>query len=287
MFCMTFAKAQNNLNDYKYIVVPHFYEFIQGKDTYRLNTITRFLFKKRGFNAFMAEEIKEADYLTNNCLALNADVVNLGGFTRTKLMIVLTNCDNEVVFSSDEGISKLKEYEKAYKEALNKAFVSFDSIVYNYTPNKGVTSRATNENKGDEVAQLREEIKELKAEKEKIKEKKPESKVKQVKNGPKEKQKEAKEPKAIEKKEKDMTNLWMINGSYYAMQSASNGFKFVDEENDKEDIVFTKTSRDNMFIVMKGDMNGLGYFDKKTKIYTIEYTDSEGAIAKFLIKKAQ
>ena len=62
------------------------------------------------------------DLAQNNCLMLNANVVKIKGLLTTKLQLVLTNCKNTVVFSSEIGKSKLKEYQKAYHEALREAF---------------------------------------------------------------------------------------------------------------------------------------------------------------------
>jgi hypothetical protein len=75
--CVVLSKAQTTIDDYKYVVVPHFYEFVKGKDAYRLNTITRHLLRKNGFAAFMEEEIKESDYkitsFCNFCTDLSAN----------------------------------------------------------------------------------------------------------------------------------------------------------------------------------------------------------------------
>ena len=169
---VVFAKAQSSINDYKYVVVPHFYEFIKGKDTYRLNTITRYLLKKKGFAAFMEEEIKESDYKSNNCLALKADVVSINSMLKVKLKVVLKNCDGDIIFESEVGASKLKEYDIAYKEALNKAFESFEGISYKYTPNKEILARADKNESDAKVAEAEKEVEKLKAEIQELKEKK-------------------------------------------------------------------------------------------------------------------
>ncbi len=42
---------------------------------------------------------------------------------------------NNILFTSRQGDSKEKEYQKAYYEALREAFQSFQTINYDYKPN--------------------------------------------------------------------------------------------------------------------------------------------------------
>ena len=38
--------AQKSVNNYKYIVVPHQFEFLRSPDQYQLNSLAKFLFEK-------------------------------------------------------------------------------------------------------------------------------------------------------------------------------------------------------------------------------------------------
>ena len=49
------ADSQTDLNTYKYAVIPMQYDFLQGKDVYRLNTLTKHLFKQQGFDAVISD----------------------------------------------------------------------------------------------------------------------------------------------------------------------------------------------------------------------------------------
>ena len=74
------------------------------------------------------------DLAQNNCLLLNANVVKLQGLLTTKLQLVLTNCKNTLVYSSEIGKSKLKDYQKSYHEALRDAFALSElNYMYNGT----------------------------------------------------------------------------------------------------------------------------------------------------------
>jgi hypothetical protein len=74
-------------------------------------------------------EIKDS-----NCDKLYADVISSGNFTRTKLQVVLIDCKKNVVYQTDIGISKEKEFKVAYTQALRAAFQSFDLLQYQYAP---------------------------------------------------------------------------------------------------------------------------------------------------------
>lgn len=124
--------AQLSINDYKYISVPDKFDFLKLKDEYQLNSLTVFLLEKQGFTVLDKSGNYPMDLAQNSCMKLDANVVKIKGFLFSKLQLVLTNCKNTVVFSSEVGKSKLKEYKKAYHEALRDAFASSE---FNYAYN--------------------------------------------------------------------------------------------------------------------------------------------------------
>lgn len=126
------SRAQSNLNDYKYVLVPEKFDFLKSNDQYQLSSLTKFLLQKKGFTVLNKSDNYPMDLAKNNCLLLNANVIKLKGLLTTKLQLVLTNCKNTVVFSSEIGKSKLKEYKKAYHEALRDAF-ALSEFNYSYT----------------------------------------------------------------------------------------------------------------------------------------------------------
>tara|TARA_R110002073_G_scaffold78938_2_gene189946 strand:+ start:5207 stop:6040 length:834 start_codon:yes stop_codon:yes gene_type:complete len=257
-----FAKAQSSINDYKYVVVPHFYEFVKGKDAFRLNTITRFLLRKNGLNAFMQEEIKETDYKRNNCLALKADVMNINSMLMTKLKVVLKNCDGDIVFESKIGQSKVKEYGIAYKEALNRAFESFEGINYHYIPNKDIISRADEKNSEDEAAIAKKLVGKLKDE---LKEKKDKEIIVKTKED---------DGRKILPDEIIKDN----NTSYLKAIPVNNGFELINIGTNKIEYIIQKTALKEIYIIK--NQNGIVY--KKEKVWIIEYLVDGKSISKTL-----
>lgn len=122
------AISQNtNLSDYSYVIVPEQFDFLNGKDKYKVNSMTKFYFDKNGFNAYMANDAPNA----NRCDGLYANVEELKSVFGTKLQIVLKDCKDNEIYRSHEGKSKYKEFDKTYQDALRKAFNSVEALRVN------------------------------------------------------------------------------------------------------------------------------------------------------------
>ncbi|MCL6218328.1 hypothetical protein [Zunongwangia pacifica] len=124
--------GQKTVNDYKYVIIPEKYEFSKEKNQYQLNALTKFLLEKYGFTTVMKSAEKPAELQSNNCLALEADVQNNSGLFVTKMVLQLKDCYGNVVYASDEGRSREKDYKTAYHEALRDAFTSLEDLNYSY-----------------------------------------------------------------------------------------------------------------------------------------------------------
>lgn len=129
---ISFNLIAQSVNDYKYVIVPDRYAWAGEADRYQVNSLTTFLFKKYGFDAYQLGEILPPDMNVGGCNTLTADVQELSSFVRTKLKVILKDCKGEIVFVSEEGTTKEKEYKKAYHEALRDAFMSIKELEYRY-----------------------------------------------------------------------------------------------------------------------------------------------------------
>ena len=121
-----------DLNSYKYVIVPSGFDFLKETNQYQLNELTKFLFDKYGFEVYSENEELPKELDQNRCKALFADVKNNSGLFSTKLAVVLKDCKNNEVFISDEGSSREKDYKTAYHEALRNAFESLTTLNYKY-----------------------------------------------------------------------------------------------------------------------------------------------------------
>ena len=127
--------AQNPLNDYKYIVIPNQFDFLSGKDRFQINSLTKFLFNKNGYKAYLEDDQLPEDLFKDRCLAAYADVNKVkGGFLKTQLQIELKDCRGNIILTSDVGRTKEKNYDKAYNLAVRAAFISIAELGYTYQP---------------------------------------------------------------------------------------------------------------------------------------------------------
>ena len=164
--------SQKSINDYKYVVVPLKYNFVKGEDKFRINTLTRHLFKENGFIAFFDKEELPEDLFQNRCLALYADVEKLDSGLSTKMKISLKDCKNEMIFNSSIGKTKIKDYSKAYPIAIREAFLSIELLNYKYNPTntsqneiievKDNKEQDTRDEANLEVKRLKKELEDLK-----------------------------------------------------------------------------------------------------------------------------
>lgn len=144
LFLSLYNYAQS-VNDYKYVVVPEKFDFIKSNDEYQLNSLTKFLFNKYGFEAYLNGELMPFSLNEQRCSTLYADVISDSGFIRNKLQVVLRDCNEKVIFKTSFGSSKDKDYQKSYQKALREAFYDIQALRYSYSK----VSQTQEENKKD------------------------------------------------------------------------------------------------------------------------------------------
>lgn len=126
--------AQSPLDSYKYIIVPKKFDFLRKENQYRVNSQTKFLFDKNGFMTLLKGQDYPDDLLVNPCLGAEVNVIDQSNSFTSKVRISLTNCQDQVVYTSEQGKSKEKDYAKSYSLALDNAFESIAQMGYQYNP---------------------------------------------------------------------------------------------------------------------------------------------------------
>jgi hypothetical protein len=129
---MSFAQSGTAaLNNYKYAVVPSQFSFLTGKDKYSLNTYTKMFMEKYGFTVFFDNDTFSPE-AADQCSRIYVDLLENKNMFITKINVVLKDCLGNVLYTSETGSSKQKDYQTSYREALRKAFDSFDTLGYKY-----------------------------------------------------------------------------------------------------------------------------------------------------------
>lgn len=136
IFLLLFSSGivAQSLNDFQYVIVPLRYEFMKSDNEYRLSTLTKFNLDKMGFKVFYDDKNLPKEIVSNACAVLKIEALSLGSFMGTSCIIVFKDCQNNIIYKSEIGKSKEKEYAKAFPDALNKAFLSIYELNYSYQP---------------------------------------------------------------------------------------------------------------------------------------------------------
>ncbi|WP_293890070.1 hypothetical protein [Flavobacterium sp.] len=122
-----------NINDFQYVIVPVKFDFLKKDDQYGLNTLTKLLLQKYGFKAYLSSEEIPLNVDNQRCNFLYADVTDDSGILMTKVKVALKDCKEQLLFETQFGSSREKEYAAAYNQALREAGKSFDKLDYKYS----------------------------------------------------------------------------------------------------------------------------------------------------------
>lgn len=134
------AMAQKALNNYKYVIIPTKYEFQKKADQYGVNTLLKYKFQQLGFETYLDTEQLPEQLMMNKCLSLTPVVNDKGGMFTTKTTVDVKDCHGEVLFTTQEGSSRSKSHEMAYKQALRSALSSFGVYRLNYAPKENAVA---------------------------------------------------------------------------------------------------------------------------------------------------
>lgn len=137
LFVSTLANAQKSINDYEYVIIPTKFSFLNEENQYRLNTITKHNLVEMGFKAFYSNEQLPRELASDRCNKLYVEVEKVNSLLVTKVEIVFRDCQNNIVFQSEEGKSRQKEFKISYPEALQNAFLKLKTIGYAYNGANG------------------------------------------------------------------------------------------------------------------------------------------------------
>jgi hypothetical protein len=114
-----------NLNGYKYAMVPAKFTFLKEENMYNLNLLTKMYLQKYGFETYYNNETAPDEFVTSNCNKIYIDVLENNNMLTTKLKIVVKDCKGAILATSEEGTSREKEYLVAYNLALRMALDNF------------------------------------------------------------------------------------------------------------------------------------------------------------------
>lgn len=241
-FALLKVNSQTEVNSYKYIIVPLQYKFLKGENKYRLNTLTKHLFLKSGYEVYYDKQLIPADLFEDRCLAMYADVNEIDrGFRITNLEIELRDCKGELILKSDLGRSGINNHEKRFTTALRNAYDTFsDRLFYQETAKSTSTEEKVVDNKTSDKPLVKSDVTLDVYENSK--------KVVETKDT---NEKEAESTTEITAGEQETVEEASDNEILYA-QEVDNGYQLVNSES-KVVMVLLKTGLDDVFNVKGND----------------------------------
>lgn len=264
MFSFSALEAQN-LNDYKYVIVPESFEFSKEKNQHQLNSLLKFLFEREGFETLMNRESRPEDLQRDSCLGLDANVIEDSGLFTTKMRITLEDCRGNLIFTSKEGTSREKDFKKAWHEALRRAFESVEALNYNYKADAPPATTATPET--PEVIEEPEVATEVPQE-EKTTPETPEEPEVVVQS---EKISEDKEPGTLNF-EKD--------GTYFQLQENENGYALYQKDMSEPFALLIRSKEGKSFIYNSVTRQGIASFSENGDLVVEHFDASKGVSVK-------
>ena len=124
----SFVGIAQNLNEYKYAILPSKFAFSKEENAHNLNAISKMYLQKYGFETYFHNEAAPDEFILSYCNKIFVDVTENSSIFITKLKITIKDCKGTILATSEQGTSKEKEYRVAYNEALRMAFDNFSLL---------------------------------------------------------------------------------------------------------------------------------------------------------------
>lgn len=134
----SFVNAQE-IADFKYFqIIPNTTDF-EG-DKYKLENRLKFYLEKKNY-VFVENDNSTwpTDLNNDNCAVAKAEVNKLKSFTTNKVEIRFKDCKNQTI-EAFEGLSRIKEFDKGYQDALITALKSVKLSAPTIQPSKLITA---------------------------------------------------------------------------------------------------------------------------------------------------
>lgn len=121
LLVFSFSFAQEN---YKYVIVPKKFSFFSDENEYNTSSMTKAFFEKEGFIVYYDTDQFPSDLANNRCLAFYVNALKKSNMFITKINFELKDCANNVIYTSIQGSSREKEYQKSYNESFRMALAA-------------------------------------------------------------------------------------------------------------------------------------------------------------------
>lgn len=126
------SRVEAQINNYQFIVVPEKFQEFEEENQHHTSTLLKLLFTREGFTTYYEKQVP--DELIGSCKGLKVDLLDESSMLRTKAVLVLKDCKGREVFRTKQGDSREKDLKEGFREAIEVAFQSIESLGYHYEP---------------------------------------------------------------------------------------------------------------------------------------------------------
>lgn len=144
--------SEAQLNAYEYVVVPKKLQDFEEENQYHSSTLLKYLLTQNNFTSYYEGDVP-AD-IGDKCRELVINLLDESTMLRTKVYLIMKDCQGSEVFRTMEGSSRIKDLKDAYEEAIRNAFRSIAALNYHYEPQ--IAPATTVSNTAKEATILRE-----------------------------------------------------------------------------------------------------------------------------------
>lgn len=150
--------SQSSLNDYEMAIIPSKFKFQDEDNQYRINLTIKAFLKQKGFEAYVSSDALPEGFLDYNCNKVFVNAIEENTMFSTKIKIEFKDCKQVVLFTTDLGESRIKDYGAAYNEALRIALKSFDKAKYKFSGKTYYDDEAQEKLKSRDIENVSNEI---------------------------------------------------------------------------------------------------------------------------------
>jgi hypothetical protein len=150
--------SQSSLNDYEMAIIPSKFEFQKEDNQYRINSTIKAFLKQKGFEAYVSTDVLPEGFLDYNCNKVFVNVIEDNTMFSTRIKIEFKDCRQVVLFTTDLGESREKEFAKAYNQALLLTLKSFDKAKYKFSGKTYYDDEAQEKLKSRDVESVSNEV---------------------------------------------------------------------------------------------------------------------------------
>ena len=126
------SRVEAQINKYQFIVVPEKFQEFEEENQYHTSTLLKLLFTREGFTTYYEKQVPDA--LIGSCKGLKVDLLDESSMLRTRAVLVMKDCKGREIFRTKQGDSREKDLKEGFREAIEVAFQSIESLGYSYEP---------------------------------------------------------------------------------------------------------------------------------------------------------